>query len=85
MPKADFTQWGRKSLEEIARVLADENKRLREDNKVLLAAWREQVKRTDQAEALAASQAQQLLFQSPPPAQAMADGASQSARPSTSR
>lgn len=59
MPKADFTQWSREGLEEIARQLVDENKRLREDNKVLLAAWREQVKRTDQAEALAASQAPQ--------------------------
>ena len=75
MPKADFTQWGRKSLEEIARVLADENKRLREDNKVLLAAWREQVKQTSQAEALAASQAPQLLFLSQQPKLAMADGA----------
>jgi len=74
MPKVDFTQWSREGLEEIARQLVDENKRLMEDNKVLLSAWREQVKRTGQAEALAASQAQQLLFQSQQQAQAKAGG-----------
>jgi len=77
MPKADFTQWSREGLEKLARELADENERLREDNKVLLSAWREQVRRTDQAEALAASQAQQLLFQSQQQAQAKVGGALQ--------
>ena len=59
MPKADFTQWSRENLEKIAREALDENEQLREDNKVLLTAWREQVRRTGQAEALAASQAPQ--------------------------
>ena len=85
MAKADFTQWSREGLEKLARELADQNELLREDNKVLLSAWREQVRRTDQAEALAASQAPQLLFLSQQPKLAMAGGASQSAGPSTSR
>lgn len=57
MAKADFTQWSREGLEKLARELADQNELLREDNKVLLSAWREQVRRTDQAEALAGSPA----------------------------
>lgn len=85
MSKADFTQWDRETLEAIARQAVDENKQLREDNKALLSAWREQVRRTGQAEALVASQAPQLLFLSQQPKLAMADGASQSGGPSTSR
>lgn len=85
MPKADFTHWSRENLEQIAREAVDENEQLRADNKVLLAAWREQVRRTGQAEALAASQAPQLLFLSQQPKLAMAGGASQSAGPSTLR
>jgi hypothetical protein len=45
-------------LEQIARELADENVQLREDNKTLLSAWRELIKRTGQGEALAGSPAQ---------------------------
>lgn len=57
MPETDFTQWSRENLERIAREAVDENKQLREDNKVLLTAWRDLIKRTDQAEALAGSPA----------------------------
>jgi len=85
MPKADFTQWSREGLEEIARQLVDENNRLREDNKALLSAWRKLVTQTGQAEAPAGLRAQQSLFQSQQQAQAMVDGASQSGGPSTSR
>jgi len=85
MPKADFTQWDRETLEEIARQAVDENKQLREDNKALLSAWRKLVTQIGQAEAPAGLRAQQSLFQSQPQAQAMVDGASQSARPSTLR
>ena len=38
MPKADFSTWTREGLESIARQAVDENKQLREDNKLLLAA-----------------------------------------------
>lgn len=58
MPKADFTEWSRSGLEKLARELTDENQRLREDNKTLLSAWRELIKQTGQAGALAGSQAQ---------------------------
>lgn len=58
MPKADFTEWSRSGLEKLARELTDENQRLREDNKTLLSAWRELIKQTGQAGALAESQAQ---------------------------
>lgn len=58
MPKADFTQWSREGLETLARELADENQQLREDNKTLLSAWRDLIKRTGQGEALAESPAQ---------------------------
>jgi hypothetical protein len=43
MPKADFSTWTREGLESIARQAVDENKQLREDNKLLLAAWRQAV------------------------------------------
>ena len=85
MPKADFTQWSREGLEKLARELADENKQMREDNKALLSAWRKLVTQIGQAEAPAGLRAQQSLFQSQQQAQAMVDGASQSAGPSTSR
>jgi len=85
MPKADFTQWSREGLEKLARELADQNELLREDNKALLSAWRKLVTQTGQAEAPAGLRAQQSLFQSQQPKLAMADGASQSARPSTLR
>lgn len=57
MSKTDFAEWSRESLERIAREAVDENKQLREDNKVLLAAWRDAIKRTGQGEAPAGSQA----------------------------
>jgi len=82
MPKADFTQWSREGLEKLARDLANQNELLREDNKVLLSAWREEVRRKGQGEALVASQAPQLLFQSQQQAQAKAGGALRSAGPS---
>ena len=85
MAKADFTQWSREGLEKLARELADENEQMREDNKALLSAWRKLVTQIGQAEAPAGLRAQQSLFQSQPQAQAMVDGASQSARPSTLR
>jgi len=43
MPKADFSTWTREGLESIARQAVDENKQLREDNKLLLAAWRQAI------------------------------------------
>ena len=85
MAKADFTQWDRETLEEIARQAVDENKQLREDNKVLLSAWRDLVTQTGQAGAPAGLRAQQSLFQLQQQAQAMVGGASQSGGPSTSR
>lgn len=37
----DFQTWDRKTLEQFARDAAEENKRLREDIRTLLAAWRQ--------------------------------------------
>ena len=40
MPQADFSLWKRENLEKFARQAADENRELRENLKLALAAWR---------------------------------------------
>jgi len=39
----DFRTWERATLEQFARQAADENKQLREENKMLLDAWRKEI------------------------------------------
>ena len=65
---ADFASWSRENLESIARDAVEENKVLREDNKMLLAAWRQAVSEKYLAEALAGSRGPALPPQSPMPA-----------------
>ena len=55
MPKTDFKNWSRENLENIARQAVDENKQLREDNKMLLEQWRKAVTERYQGEALGGS------------------------------
>jgi hypothetical protein len=55
MPRTDFKNWSRENLEDIARQAVDENKQLREDNKMLLDQWRKAVTEKCQDEALAES------------------------------
>jgi hypothetical protein len=45
---ADFSTWDRKTLEQFARQAADENRELREDIKVVIDAWREEVHRASE-------------------------------------
>jgi len=40
----DFSTWSQATLAKLAHDLMEENKRLREDNKTLLEAWRQLVK-----------------------------------------
>ena len=67
MPKADFTLWSRKGLETFAREVADDNLRLREENKMLLKAWRSELMRTSPGEAPAGSPSPASPSQYPPP------------------
>jgi hypothetical protein len=41
----DFTAWQRENLDRLAFDLWHDNKRLREDNKALHEAWREELRR----------------------------------------
>lgn len=69
---ADFASWKQENLAKYADEVSEENRVLREDNKLLLAAWRRAVSEKYLAEALAGSQVPPLLPQSPAPARAMA-------------
>ena len=71
---ADFSTWSRENLESIARDAVEENKALREDNKMLLAAWRKAVSEKYLAEALAGSQGHPLPPRWPGQEPAKADG-----------
>tara|TARA_R110000796_G_scaffold5791_4_gene21231 strand:+ start:260 stop:439 length:180 start_codon:yes stop_codon:yes gene_type:complete len=42
----DFSTWERKTLEQLARDLLTQNAHLRADVQMLLAAWRNELKRT---------------------------------------
>lgn len=67
---ADFASWKQENLAKYADEVSEENRILREDNRMLLAAWRQAVSEKYLAEALAGSRGPQLLPQSPAPAQA---------------
>lgn len=69
---ADFASWKQENLAKYADEVSAENRVLREDNKLLLAAWRRAVSEKYLAEALAGSQGPQLLPQSPAQAPATA-------------
>lgn len=69
---ADFYAWKQENLAKYADDVSEENRVLREDNKLLLAAWRRAVSEKYLAEALAGSQGPPLLLQSPAPARAKA-------------
>jgi hypothetical protein len=71
---ADFYAWKHENLARFATEVNEENERLREDNKMLLAAWRKAVSEKYLAEALAGSQGRQSLPQSQERAPAKADG-----------
>jgi hypothetical protein len=53
---ADFASWKQETLAKFATEVNAENEKLREDNKMLLAAWRKAVSEKYLAEALAGSQ-----------------------------
>jgi|APGre2960657404_1045060.scaffolds.fasta_scaffold07757_3 hypothetical protein len=74
MPKADFSTWTREGLESIARQAVDENKQLREDNKLLLAAWRQAISERYLAGVPDGSPAPLSLPQSLPPASGTPSG-----------
>jgi hypothetical protein len=76
---ADFASWKQENLAKYAEEVSEENKVLREDNRMLLAAWRKAVSEKYLAEALAGSQGPALPPQLPMPALAMA-GVSQRLR-----
>jgi hypothetical protein len=65
---ADFVSWKQENLAKYAEEVSEENKVLRDDNKLLLAAWRRAVSEKYLAEALAGSQGPALPPQSPAPA-----------------
>ena len=65
---ADFASWKQENLAKYAEEVSEENRILREDNKLLLAAWRRAISEKYLAEALAGSQGPALLPQSPMPA-----------------
>lgn len=69
---ADFASWKQENLAKYAEEVSEENRILREDNKLLLAAWRRSISEKYLAEALAESQDPALLPQSPAPALARA-------------
>lgn len=77
MPRTDFSSWKHETLVRLADELNADNKRLRDDNKMLLAAWRLAVTEKCRAEALAGSPAPVSLPQSSAPAWAKADGSQQ--------
>jgi hypothetical protein len=65
---ADFASWKQETLAKFATEVNAENEKLREDNRMLLAAWRKAVSEKYLAEALAGSQGPALPPQSPAPA-----------------
>lgn len=65
---ADFASWKQENLAKYAEEVSEENRRLRDDNKMLLAAWRLAVSEKCRAEALAGSQGPALPPQSSAPA-----------------
>lgn len=67
---ADFYSWKQENLAKYAEEVSEENHILREDNKLLLAAWRRAISEKYLAEALAGSQGPALLPQSTAPASA---------------
>jgi hypothetical protein len=67
---ADFASWKQENLAKYAEEVSEENRILREDNKLLLAAWRRAISEKYLAEALAGSQGPALLPQSTAPASA---------------
>ena len=67
---ADFASWKQENLVKYAEEVSEENKVLRDDNKLLLAAWRRAVSEKYLAEAPAGSQGPALPPQSPAPARA---------------
>ena len=60
---ADFYSWKQENLAKYADEVSEENRVLREDNRMLLAAWRKAVSEKYLAEALAGSQGPPLLPQ----------------------
>ena len=71
---ADFASWKQENLAKYAEEVSEENRQLRDDNKMLLAAWRLAVSEKYLAEALAGSQGPALPPQSPAPARAKVAG-----------
>jgi hypothetical protein len=71
---ADFYAWKQENLAKYADEVSEENRVLREDNKLLLAAWRRAISEKYLAEALAGSRGPALLPQSPAPARAKVAG-----------
>ena len=65
---ADFYSWKQENLAKYAEEVSEENRILREDNKLLLAAWRRAISEKYLAEALAGSRGPALPPQSPMPA-----------------
>jgi len=57
---ADFASWKQENLAKYAEEVSEENRVLREDNQMLLAAWRRAVSEKYLAEALVASQGHPL-------------------------
>lgn len=74
---ADFASWKQENLAKYAEEVSEENRRLRDDNKMLLAAWRLAVSEKCRAEALAGSQGPASPPQSSAPVWAKADGSRQ--------
>lgn len=62
---ADFASWKQENLAKYADEVSAENEILREDNKLLLAAWRRAVSEKYLAEVLDESQGPPSLLQSP--------------------
>ena len=74
---ADFASWKHENLARFATEVNAENEQLREDNKMLLAAWRKAVSEKYLAEALSGSQGPALLLQSQAQARAKVAGSQQ--------
>ena len=71
---ADFYAWKQENLAKYADEVSEENRQLRDDNRMLLAAWRLAVSEKCRAEAPAGSQGHPSLLQSPAPARAKVAG-----------
>jgi hypothetical protein len=65
---ADFASWKQENLAKYAEEVSEENRVLREDKKMLLAAWRRAISEIYLAEALAGSRGPALLPQLTAPA-----------------